>query len=937
MKKSLSLLVAIAMVFSMFASMAFAADELTAEQKYEALVEAGIFEGFPDGEAHLDDAMTRAQAAKIIALLTGYTEETEVEDAGFTDLAGAGWAEGYINYVAGLGIVNGMGDNKFAPSEEVTIEQLAKMVVETLEIEVDEEATVDGEVSDWAVAYVAAAVEAGLLEAQEDYTVSATRGLLVVATYTAYGELVEADVAAEQTGVKQVTVEFNKAVDDTKAKFVVKNGVATRDVIKTTFSEDKTSVVLDLSSKLLNGASTVTVTGVSETELVASFTAAEEKITEIQFLSDKAALGTITSGTDAGQPDYDKISVGYKIVNQFNEDVTKTAGGSLTFQVGKAGATGTGTNGVLTINSTTPFMFNETVYVSAILNLSTYGVTATKTLTVGQQAMVDTVEIVGLYHPEGKELMTNSTFSDFYILVDAKDQYGNKVTLDQFKAGVFAVASNGTLFTINKDNAQSGVGENNDQIGIPLTAPTTGIIVFDGTNQVRVQTLFGQKTDTLDVVVKKASTLATFTLSQPDVVSVNATVKIPFTAMDQNGVELTKFSDLDGKVNLYASNGTGAIELKQDYATKKAYIEWTAPSVKGLNFLSATVIGTNSNSQLQINVVDAGVADAVVGVKDLSKSLYVNSKVKIEPKHIVIKDQFGRDMNSSVVASTYDIKISAADGTPNVVTGFTTAALTSGGVELTAAAKGTERVKIELFKKGTTELISTYEGHTFTVVDNSAIESYEVATIEKISKKTGHAVEVKVTGKRSDGTTVTLPTDAYTVIPSANLTYDKPSNKLNAESAVVEAGKTVTATYTVTILATTTLIAKEVTISDEALKPTTLEQKDAGTLKAKDLVVKGPAADIDLASVLATVKVKDQFGVEMTGLTGADFYASVSALDDVNKSTGADLLEVDNNGGLVTGTDAASVTGVEQGDSFTVIFYAKANSAANITVKVVAE
>ena len=47
----------------------------------------------------------------------------------FTDVASNHWAAGYINWAAGLGIVNGMGDGTFAPDAPVTYEQAVKMIV----------------------------------------------------------------------------------------------------------------------------------------------------------------------------------------------------------------------------------------------------------------------------------------------------------------------------------------------------------------------------------------------------------------------------------------------------------------------------------------------------------------------------------------------------------------------------------------------------------------------------------------------------------------------------------------------------------------------------------------------------------------------------------------------------------------------------------------
>ena len=82
MKKSLSLLVAAAMTLTT-ASVAFAArgmlsnsatPELTAQQKFDALKELGIFSGYPDGSAGLDKQMTRAEFAKVLTKLTQLEE-----------------------------------------------------------------------------------------------------------------------------------------------------------------------------------------------------------------------------------------------------------------------------------------------------------------------------------------------------------------------------------------------------------------------------------------------------------------------------------------------------------------------------------------------------------------------------------------------------------------------------------------------------------------------------------------------------------------------------------------------------------------------------------------------------------------------------------------------------------------------------------------------
>ncbi|GKU76909.1 hypothetical protein L3i20_v213060 [Paenibacillus sp. L3-i20] len=940
MKKSLSLLVAIAMVFSMFATVVSAAEETKSAGEF--LKELGVIKGNAEGDLKEDQTWKRQDIIVLLSRLLGKEEVAKATKKShtFTDVTDKGY-DGYISWAVENKLTEGKGNNKFGFGSELKNQEFFAFVIRAFGAE---------------VAYAdipAAAIKYGFATDKTDMAGIPLRGatydVIVTALNTevpgkgqtlgeVLGLIVSKEVTASvtQTGVKQATVQFNKAVDTTKVKFVVKNGIATRDVVKTTFAEDKKSVVLDLASKLLKGDSTVTVTGANEKEIVAKFETADEKITEIQFTNDKVAL---VAGND-----YKKVAVGYKVVNQFNENVTKTAGGSLSFQVGKAGTTASHSakDGIVTLTSTGTFVLGESVYVSAILNLNTYGVTATKTFTVGPEAMVDSVDVLSVYHATNKELMTNSAFADFYLLVDAKDQYGNAVTLAQFKAGVFAVANNASLFTVNKDHAVSGVGPNNDKIGIPLTAPATGVLTFDGTNTVRVTTLFGQKSDSLDVVVKKASVLTNFTLEQPEAVSINKTVKIPFTALDQNGNAVKKYSEINGKITLYASNGNDKISLKQNYSTKEAYIEWVAPSVEGANFVGATVVGTPNNSQLQINVVAAGNPEAVVGLKDIGTNVHVGGTVKIEAKHIIVKDQFGRDVKLNDVISTHKVVISAADGTANVLGGFGEITTKDGFITLTGTAKGNERIKLSLVKlaAGTVAeaVISEYDGHVIAVIDNDSIESYEVTTSAKISKQTAdsHNVAVEVKGKRTDGSTVTLPTSAYTVTPAtAGLKYD--GAKLNAGDVVVGNDGTAKAKYVVFVTATSTSLEKEIIVTNEALIPTTIEQQnysENGTvvLTAEDLVVKGDKAKVNVATVFNTLKIKDQFGVEMNSVTAGEFTASISDLDDVAKGTGSLLLEVVNQGGVV---GSAAVNNIEAGDSYSVTFTSKL-SGKPYKVKVVA-
>src|SRR5690606_15951121 len=135
MKKSLSLLVAIAMVFSMFATVASA----DTQSNYDILFEAGIFKGYPDGSAGLDKEMTRAEYAAVIARVTGVSSD---DVADFIDIPANHWAGKDINAVVEAGYLQGVGGGKFDPAGKVTLEQMIAIAVRLLGLEVDEEATV---------------------------------------------------------------------------------------------------------------------------------------------------------------------------------------------------------------------------------------------------------------------------------------------------------------------------------------------------------------------------------------------------------------------------------------------------------------------------------------------------------------------------------------------------------------------------------------------------------------------------------------------------------------------------------------------------------------------------------------------------------------------------------------------------------------------------
>jgi len=907
MKKGLSLLLAASLAFSAFSSAALAAD-LTAEEKYNALVEAGIFEGFPDGQAHLDQNMTRAQAAKIVALVLGLDQNAAAASI-YTDLAEAEWAAGFIGAATALGVLEGRGNGIFDPSANVTIQELAKIMVEALDIEVDPSATVEG-ADEWAAQYVAAAVGAGLIPAQSDYTVPASRELLVEASFAAYEQVKEeevANVSLSAVGAKKLEVKFGAAVDPSKAEFSVKKGSIQSNVAKVTFADDNKSAVLELATKLTKGEYTVTVNGVAAEALTASVSVEDEKVAKIEFPSDKAPI-------DENDPK--KISVGIKVSNQYGEDIT--SGTSLTLTAGKGTATKNGSK--VEITASTDFLLNEQVALSAV---HTSGAFATVVLTVSPIAKAAEVEVVKLYNEDDKTLVAGSTSDAFYLVVKAKDQYGNPVTGADLRDDVVVTASNPSVANIdrvNNSNANSDAnfttkpidGTNETVLALRPTGGTTQDQFTAGTSTIFfISKTTGNRTS-FDVVVKEQSKVDTLTISVPSVVVAGEKNQLEYTAIDQFGNEMTKESDLEaaGAMLSALNSSLGTIGFEQDYVSGKAklYLDLTGVTVAEgstqIAFITG-VTGTGKNSVQQSITVQPNAKGVVIGgIKDFTTNFVKGASGDFKAGNIKILDQYGRDYSATYGASNYRVIVKTSDAGKVALDGatFTTGGDTVYGIDsssdvvkFTAKAKGSSTITLELQHNGTTVENSAY---TFSsrVVDFGDIASYEVEDIPTLyaSADSKYHKSVKVNGLLSGDVKVALPNGSYTVTSEV---YDASTGKLNGSLVSGDlAGDTteVKKSLVVTIDAANAgaPIVKELTISDKTPVVQSLTLRDSAKVtvggtdytvkKEGDLVISLPAAlvssstDATVRNNLrdagnAIVKAVDQYGVELTnpGFTNA--------------------------------------------------------------------
>ena len=87
----------------------------------------GVISGYANGNFGPNDSLTREQAAKIVVEAFDLPMVTPTV-ASFSDVKSTVWSYGYVETLVSYGVVSGYGNGKFGPSDNVTREQVAKII-----------------------------------------------------------------------------------------------------------------------------------------------------------------------------------------------------------------------------------------------------------------------------------------------------------------------------------------------------------------------------------------------------------------------------------------------------------------------------------------------------------------------------------------------------------------------------------------------------------------------------------------------------------------------------------------------------------------------------------------------------------------------------------------------------------------------------------------
>ena len=221
MKKLLAMVLALVMTLSLAVSANAAfkdADKVSADysEAVAVLNGMGVFKGYEDGSFQPQGNITRAEVAAIVYRV--YTADVKDAKASmyatynkFSDMAGAGWAQGYIGYCANAALVKGYPNGTFQPSGKVTGYEVLAMILRAIGYDQNNEFTG----ADWALHVAQTAQQAGVLKNVKgvDLNAPATRELVAELLFRA---IADAPMVTYTAAFGYQTVSFNGKKDSNK-------------------------------------------------------------------------------------------------------------------------------------------------------------------------------------------------------------------------------------------------------------------------------------------------------------------------------------------------------------------------------------------------------------------------------------------------------------------------------------------------------------------------------------------------------------------------------------------------------------------------------------------------------------------------------------------------------------------------------------------------
>ncbi|OLS38950.1 hypothetical protein BTR22_04715 [Alkalihalophilus pseudofirmus] len=916
------------------------------------LVEKEAILGYPDGTFKPNNSITRAEIAVVLAKTLDLDVDPEVTTDKFSDVPATHWANPYIAAIVDQteGVIDGYENGTFRPTNTVTRQEMAKMVVEAYDLELVEGkdlpfTDVDGL---WSTDYINILASNGVAAGMTTSTFvprgEVQRGQTAAFIHRAEVEeerievpdlpVDETDLAVESVSAiaaKKVEVKFNAPVEDAEALALnLKRGNTPVTVAKTTWNEDKTSVVLETSLNLQTAEHTLTVEGGEET-LTKKFEVEASKVDKVEFLTDRAVR---VAGTQ------DEVTTKLKIFNQYGEDITSQSIGGLTFStnvsVGTGGVTAVGTDGTIKVDRDGNNFNDEQKFVVTAVHGAT-GVTATKTLTVADAVDIASVELGEVTTDEDvKEIYvaTDLSAKDYWIPVTVTDQYGNAITDTTVLNNEFTVhSSNNNIIDaaavtfVTKDEKPVLKLANGASTATHGNATLTLVSNSGATANKQVRVLENAKVDSI-------------ALSSPsELVKQGVEFVLPFEATDQYGNSLAKNTELVHDIGGSSAsslkftdgttiNATGAtLSYSVDYGNQNKVQVKVTPTQK--NIVLTAISASGKAQTLNLTAEDAPEVTTISGVKSsVYNAIQEGETQSIDFTDVILKDQYGEDISlPNDFELTFTASTGVAAGTNVTLDELTLDNTTTTSTTATAAQKGAQDFVVALVDNTNASAPKTLDEYTLRLetVELKDITTFGINEIGKLYTggtpiKHGNVIAdydktIEIFGNKGNQKVLVDQGLLASTTISSPLTVAGNSIVAN-DNVVTTNNENRTATLTGVIAAHSgpQTVTQTITFSDAANTATGLKVRNTSGAKSEitDGVVTASVANLADGKKFGPVDgdssfqfyAEDQYGVKVQNLN-----YTVTNLD----ATNATAIAI-NNAGVITTTNGPLVAG----DTFTV-------------------
>ena len=416
-------------------------------------------------------------------------------------------------------------------------------------------------------------------------------------------------MTAEAKGVKKIAVNFNKTVDTTTTKLVVKKGAATPTVTSTTFAADAKSAEIVMGTKLTEGVYTVEAT-VGEEKLTANVTVQDEKLTKFELVGNNL-VATPASKSAA--------TISFKALNQYGEMMAADSISNPTCSFGKATLNNAPTadkTGKITVSGIPDVLAVEGQTGTLVFVDSQTGVTANETVTYRSKAVAAKATVYGIYDTKKDKLVEGNlkvgdTIANYKILMNIQNQYESDMTPDDIKASDCEVSFNPASVLTDVDLAGSKITNKSAD-----SASFTSLdeLTYDGKSCMLIPLKVKSGTKVLDagslnltIVSANKGVLATPSFKIDDAVMIQSFSVSPKTtvyggqdnelvvdATDVNGNAVTSYTDLKAAVETQGlpagvtlkknSDGTGTFWYNPGSIAGTKNDKWKKSELKTLVF-----------------------------------------------------------------------------------------------------------------------------------------------------------------------------------------------------------------------------------------------------------------------------------------------------------------------------------------------------------------